>query len=97
VLVAPPDLEDPHFPADARRFGELTAAPLRVPGLLLHSSDDPYATPAGSERMAADWGVPALELGPLGHINAESELGGWAEGWRLVTAFRAGLGVPAVS
>ena len=97
VLVAPPDLQDPHFPADARRFDELTATPLRVPGLLLHSCDDPYSTPAGSERMAAAWGVPALDLGPLGHINAESGLGSWDDGWRLVTAFRAGLTAPAAS
>jgi predicted alpha/beta hydrolase family esterase len=95
VLVAPPDLADPHFPADARRFAELAAAPLRVPGVLLHSSDDPYSTTAGSRRMAGEWGVPAIDLGPLGHINAESGLDRWDEGWRLVTAFRAGLDVPA--
>jgi predicted alpha/beta hydrolase family esterase len=94
VLVAPPDLEDPHFPTDARRFAELTAAPLRVPGLLLHSSDDPYANTAGNERMAAAWGVPRIDLGPLGHVNADSGLGPWDDGWRLVTAFRAGLTAP---
>jgi uncharacterized protein len=95
VLVAPPDLDDPHFPADARRFAELTTAPLRVPGLLLDSSDDHYATSAGSRRMAGAWGVPDIDLGAVGHINAESGLGTWDEGWRLVTAFRAGLCAPA--
>jgi predicted alpha/beta hydrolase family esterase len=95
ILVAPPDLDDPHFPAGARRFAELTAAPLQVPGLLLHSSDDRYATTAGSRRMARAWGVADIGLGPLGHINTDSCLGTWDEGWRLVTAFRAGLRVPA--
>jgi predicted alpha/beta hydrolase family esterase len=97
VLVAPPDLQDPNFPLEAQRFAELTAAPLRVPGLLLYSGDDHYATTTGSERMAAAWGVPAIDLGLLGHINADSGLGDWTEGWRLVTAFRAGLAAPAHS
>jgi predicted alpha/beta hydrolase family esterase len=97
VLVAPPDLADTNFPVDARRFEELTAAPLRVPGLLLYSSDDHYSTPASTQRMASAWGVPGIDLGRLGHVNAESGLGGWDEGWRLVTAFRAGFGAPAHS
>lgn len=91
VLVAPPDLDGPSFPPDARRFDELTAAPLRVPGLLLYSSDDPYSTVAGSRRMGIAWHVPGIDLGALGHINADSGLGSWPQGWRLVTAFRAGL------
>jgi predicted alpha/beta hydrolase family esterase len=95
VLVAPPDIEEPSFPDDARRFDELTTAPLRVPGVLLSSRDDPYATTSGSQRMAAAWGVPRIDLGPLGHVNAASGLGTWDDGWRLVTAFRAGLSAPA--
>ena len=95
VLVAPPDLHDPAFPPEARGFEELVPAPLRVPGLLITSSDDHYGTPSAYARLAAAWDVPHLDLGPLGHINAESGLGAWDEGWRLVTAFAAGTRRPA--
>lgn len=90
VLVAPPDVDDPNFPADARGFDKVQPAPLRVPGLLLTSSNDFYGTPEAHRRLAAAWDVPHLELGALGHINSESGLGTWDDGWRLVTAFAAG-------
>jgi predicted alpha/beta hydrolase family esterase len=92
VLVAPPDVDGPNFPTDALRFGELKPAPLLVPGLLLTSRDDHYGEPEAYARLAAAWDVPHLQLGALGHINAESGLGSWDQGWQLVTAFVAGTG-----
>jgi predicted alpha/beta hydrolase family esterase len=93
VLVAPADPDGPAFPAEARAFAVLRPAPLRVPGLVVSSDDDPYATPEASARMAAGWGVPHLSVGARGHLNSASGLGVWEEGRRLVTAFAAGLGL----
>ena len=93
VLVAPPDVDDPAFPAAARGFDRLQPVPVRVPGLLVTSDDDPYATPRANERLARTWDVPHVSVGRRGHINAASGLGVWDEGRRLLTAFGAGLGL----
>ena len=43
--------------------------------------------------MAAAWGSPRIDVGPLGHINSGSGLGRWDQGFDLLTAFVAGLGL----
>ncbi len=93
VLVAPPDTAGPAFPtAAARTFVGLPTERLPVPGLVIGSDDDPYATPEVTGALAAGWGVPAVGVGAAGHLNSASGLGRWPAGWALVTAFRAGLG-----
>jgi predicted alpha/beta hydrolase family esterase len=90
VLVSPPDVDGRNFPRAARRFRELEPAPLRVPALVLASSDDPYASPIASSRLAEVWGAPRIDMGALGHINEASGLGSWDGGWHMVQAFVAG-------
>lgn len=43
-------------------------------------------------RMGAQstWGVPTIDVGARGHLNTASDIGGWAEGRNLLTAFEAG-------
>jgi predicted alpha/beta hydrolase family esterase len=48
------------------------------------SSDDPYADPARARAFASAWGSRIVELPAAGHINAESNLGDWAAGHRLL-------------
>jgi predicted alpha/beta hydrolase family esterase len=91
VLVSPPDIGGPAFPRAARGFEELEPVPLRVPGLVIASSDDPYCSPAAGVALASAWEVRRLEVGAVGHINEASGLGAWVPGWQLVQAFLAGL------
>jgi predicted alpha/beta hydrolase family esterase len=92
VLIAPPDPAGPGFPTAASTFTGLPVAALPLPGLVIASDDDPYATPEATGQLAAGWGVPVVSVGAAGHLNSASGLGGWPIGWALVTAFRAGLG-----
>jgi predicted alpha/beta hydrolase family esterase len=93
VLVAPPDSRGPRFPAAAApTFVGLDTGPLPVPGLVIASDDDPYASRSAADRLAAGWGVPVVGVGAAGHLNSASGLGDWPLGRALVTAFRAGLG-----
>lgn len=92
VLVAPPDPTGPRFPGAAVTFTRPAVARLPIPGLVIRSDDDPYATPEATGRLAGGWGVPTVSVGAAGHLNSASGLGGWPAGWALVTAFRAGLG-----
>ncbi|MCK2220943.1 alpha/beta hydrolase [Actinomadura sp. ATCC 31491] len=94
-LVAPPDPAGPAFPAAAApTFVPFVPSPPGVPGLVVHSDDDPYCTPEAARRLAAGWELPALSVGPAGHVNAASGLGAWEAGRALLTAFAAGVRTP---
>jgi predicted alpha/beta hydrolase family esterase len=85
LLVAPPDPDAISFPTDiARGFDPLPLAPLPFPSVLVASRDDPYADFAFSRRVAAAWGSELVDAGARGHLNAESGLGDWPDGRRLL-------------
>lgn len=84
LLVAPPDPQGPQFPEVAGSFRELGQAPLAFPSRLVASHNDPYASFAFAERCASAWGSVLFDLGMAGHINADSNLGTWPEGQRLL-------------
>jgi hypothetical protein len=55
--------------------------------LLVSSQNDPFCSPERAEQLASDWGSEHWDLGPKGHINADSGLGDWPEGHRRFTDF----------
>ena len=92
LLVAVPDPEGPNFPADAKGFAPLPAVlpaqrdlPRRV---LMSSTSDPYSTPGFSAQCASAWNAEHVVLGARGHLNADSGLGDWPQGWELVARWR---------
>lgn len=94
VLVAPPDPHaEPFRVVTDAGFHTMATRPVLVPGLVIASTDDPYATPEATQRMADVWGVPLTWVGALGHINSASGLGDWPQGWAMVEEFAATLGV----
>lgn len=92
LLVAPPDTERDDMPPQLFNWRPMVRARLPFPSLAAHSSDDPYCTPDRARAIAADWGSACIDLGPCGHANAESGLGDWPQGWRLVAACRTPVG-----
>lgn len=88
LLVAVPDPEGPNFPADALGFAPLPpalpASPTLPRRVLVSSTTDPYSTPGFSAQCASAWNAEHVVLGARGHLNAESGLGDWAEGWEQV-------------
>jgi predicted alpha/beta hydrolase family esterase len=92
MLVAPPDPAGPVFPrAEAPAFAELRPETLssRAPGMrgvVVASQDDQYCTLETAERLAAAWGLPFIDAGAIGHINSQSGLGRWEEGWSILQA-----------
>lgn len=70
-------------PADPAKFGLACAVPQRalpVRSTLLASSDDPWMASDRALHWARRWGSDFVDLGPLGHVNADSGLGDWPEG-----------------
>jgi len=80
LLVAVPDPHGAEFPADASGYGHVPMEPLPFPTIVVASSDDPYGGVPFAERCAKAWGSRFIDIGPRGHINAESGLGDWPEG-----------------
>jgi len=84
LLVAVPDPEAAMFPATAKGFRPVPSARLPWPSLLVASTDDPFGSAAFARRCAAAWGSEYVEIGAVGHINAESGVGAWPAGLALL-------------
>jgi predicted alpha/beta hydrolase family esterase len=57
---------------------------LRFPSIVVASSDDPYLTLDRARAFAEAWGSRFVEIGPAGHINADSGYGEWPEGEQML-------------
>ena len=88
LLVAPPELSRGDLPTFIREF-EREPVALPFPATVIASSDDPYASLEASERFAKGLGARFENVGAKGHLNAESKLGTWPEGWELLRRLRA--------
>jgi predicted alpha/beta hydrolase family esterase len=89
LLVAVPDPAEGHFPQDASGFAHVPLAQLPFPSIVVASSDDPYGGVPFSQTCANAWGSRWIDLGPRGHINADSGLGDWREGRNWLDSLRA--------
>ena len=93
LLVAPPDVESPErVPEVIRHFAPIPRAPLPFPSIVVASRDDSYACIDCARGLAAAWHARFVDVGACGHINADSELGDWPEGKRLLEQLVAGSG-----
>lgn len=80
LLVAPPDADHPDIPPQLANWQPAVRDRLPFSALVLYSSNDPFCRADKAEKLAQDWGAASRNLGPLGHVNAESGLGDWPEG-----------------
>lgn len=84
LLVAVPDPNTPSFPKEAHGFAPLPLDKFGFRSLIAASQDDPYSSTDHSLRCASAWGSAHVNVGAKGHINADSQLGAWAEGLELL-------------
>jgi hypothetical protein len=83
LLVAPPNPEEAGFPSEATGFSPVPMRSFGFPSFVVTSSNDPYGSLEFARSCALAWGSRFVNIGPAGHINSESGLGEWAEGFRL--------------
>ena len=88
LLVAVPDRDGPNWPAQIAGFGETPMLRLPFPSTVVISSNDSYGSPLHSEQLARAWGSRIAHIGNRGHINADSGLGIWMEGFDLLEQLR---------
>lgn len=84
LLVAPPEIERDDLRQQIPGWAPPTRARLPFASIVVASSDDAYGSLESASRLAADWGATFYNIGPRGHINAESGLGDWDEGLALL-------------
>ncbi len=84
LLVAAPDPASAVFPGYGKAFAKIPEGKLRFASLVVTSTNDPYGSAQYAQARATQWGSRLAVIGPFGHINAESGLGGWPEGLALL-------------
>ncbi|MDO5624384.1 MAG: alpha/beta fold hydrolase [Pseudomonadota bacterium] len=84
LLVAPPDIERDDLRQQIPGWAPPARVRLPFKSILVASSNDPYGSLQNASRLAAHWGSDFLNLGPRGHLNADSGLGDWPEGLALL-------------
>lgn len=84
MLVAPPDPGRADTPPEIADFAPPARSRFSVPGLLVISTNDPYADETFGLDLAMAWGLEVVQLGACGHINDNSGLGDWHEGLALL-------------
>lgn len=83
LLVAPPNPDGPNFPKEATGFSPLPLKPFPFPSIVVASSNDPYGTLDFAKAAASAWGSRFVSVGAAGHINSDSGLGEWRDGFAL--------------
>lgn len=84
LLVAPADIErTSELHARSYEFGTIPTEKLPFPALVVASRDDIYMSLAKAKALAANWSVPLVDLGNVGHINVASGFGRWLGGYEL--------------
>jgi predicted alpha/beta hydrolase family esterase len=79
LLVAPPDTEREDLRALLSSWSPIPLQVLPFQARVLASANDPFCAPGRARQFASAWGAALIDVGPLGHLNAESSLGDWPE------------------
>jgi uncharacterized protein len=88
LLVAPPDTAHSSFPEAAKGFESTPLIPFDFPSILVASTNDEYASIEYAHTIATAWGSAFVNVSACGHINANSALGFWDEGFALLEKLR---------
>lgn len=82
LLVAPSDVDsEDHTPMEVRCFAPMPLYQLPFPSTVIASTNDPYVDFKRAQLFATAWGSDLINIGDHGHINADSHLGDWDDGW----------------
>lgn len=95
LLVAPPDCDRGDLARPLGGFGPVPKVSLPFPSIVVASRNDDYAAIDRAHSMAKFWGSHFVDVGELGHINAESGIGHWLFGQRLLDRLIAAANIRA--
>ena len=84
LLVAPSDVDAPSYPTGTSGFMPMPLTKLPFKTIVAASSNDEYVSNERAKQFATAWGSELVNIGDCGHINSESDLGLWPEGYALL-------------
>jgi len=85
LLVAPSDVETPHYAAfPTTGFGPMPLRRLPFASKVVASTTDEWVSLARARQFAEAWGSELVDIGPAGHVNAASGHGAWPAGLALL-------------
>ena len=86
LLVAPTDIDD--LPKDEsiaiHGFSPMPLINLPFKSIIACSENDKWISPKRAHEYAKIWGSEFIDVGALGHINADSNIGNWQDGLDLL-------------
>ncbi|HNV60674.1 MAG TPA: alpha/beta hydrolase, partial [Rhodoferax sp.] len=94
LLVAPGDPEREELRAALKSWSPVPQQNLPFKSILVGSNDDPYCSFARAQQFARAWGSEFVDYGNRGHINAESGLGDWPEGYAFLAQLCSSASAP---
>ena len=84
LLVAPADVERPEMQHMLHSWSPIVRQRLPFKSTLASSRNDPYCSLLRASALAQAWGSRLVDCGMSGHINTDSRLGDWPEGFALL-------------
>ena len=84
LLVAPPDVGLLQIKNFSKGFAPVPLRRLPFESILVASSNDKYANISKAWQYAKFWNSLFVNVGNKGHINSESGIGDWPEGYNLL-------------
>ena len=80
LLVAPADTDSKNCIDVLKSFSNIPQNNINIPTTVVASQNDPYISLTRAQQLAFLWGAKFLDVGMLGHINADSNIGEWRDG-----------------
>ena len=81
LLVAPADTESTLLQGTIHGWSGIPIQKLPFKSQVLASSNDPFCSLTKAQGFAQGWDAEFTDVGVLGHINADSGLGDWPQGY----------------
>jgi uncharacterized protein len=95
MLVAPGDVEREDVREMLPSWSPVVRQTLPFPSLLLACRNDPYCSFERAQGFAKSWGSTFVDYGDRGHINTESGLGVWPDGYNMLLKLQQNCRVAA--
>jgi uncharacterized protein len=84
LLVAPADVECAPLLHQLPTWQPIALQPLPFASRVLASQNDEFCSFDRATALAQHWGSNLVDMGRTGHINSQSQLGAWPDGWAHV-------------
>jgi predicted alpha/beta hydrolase family esterase len=95
MLVAPSDIESPHYTFPINGFNPIPKDKINFPTIVIASADDQWVSLDRAKHFADNWGSKFINIGNAGHINAASGHYEWQEGLEILKTL--GCNIQAIS